>query len=134
MSKSLGYGIDADSVLECGAGGRTGSWKIKGPDGKQVQLRANKIGSECFRLWKACDAQVGDDFHINPEEIESKYFGVLTKLFNVARFASQFDVPTNLDDSPSGLPSEDLWILSEFAAVMEQVEGCLLYTSPRPRD
>jgi len=75
MSKSLGNGIDADSVLECGAGGRTGSWKIRGPDGKQVQLRANKIGSECFRLWKACDAQVGDDFHINPEEIESKYFG-----------------------------------------------------------
>ena len=46
MSKSLGNGIDADSVLECGASGRTGSWKIKGPDGKQVQLRANKIGSE----------------------------------------------------------------------------------------
>ncbi|HJN70469.1 MAG TPA: class I tRNA ligase family protein, partial [Candidatus Thalassarchaeaceae archaeon] len=75
MSKSLGNGIDADSVLECGAGGRTGSWKIRGPD-KSVQLKANKIGSECFRLWKACDAQVGDDFHINPEEIEQKYFGV----------------------------------------------------------
>ncbi|HJN54978.1 MAG TPA: class I tRNA ligase family protein, partial [Candidatus Poseidoniales archaeon] len=78
MSKSLGNGIDADSVLECGAGGRTGMWKVRGPDGKQVALRANKIGSECFRLWKACDAQVGDDFHINPEEIEQKYFGVLT--------------------------------------------------------
>ncbi|MED6312676.1 MAG: class I tRNA ligase family protein, partial [Candidatus Thermoplasmatota archaeon] len=79
MSKSLGNGIDADSVLECGAGGRTGSWKIRGPD-KVVNLRANKIGSECFRLWKACDAQVGDDFQINPEDIEQKYFGVLTKL------------------------------------------------------
>ena len=90
--KSLGNGIDADSVLECGAGGRTGSWRVKGPE-KSVQLKVNKIGSECFRLWKACDAQVGDDFHINPEEIEAKYFGVLTKLFNVARFASQFDVP-----------------------------------------
>ena len=32
-------------------------------------LKANKIGSECFRL-EGCDAQVGDDFHINPEEIE----------------------------------------------------------------
>ena len=122
MSKSLGNGIDADSVLECGAGGRTGSWKIRGPDGKQVSLRANKIGSECFRLWKACDAQVGDDFHINPEEIESKYFGVLTKVFNVARFASQFDGPEDLDKAPLDLAAEDKWILSEFDDVMARVQ------------
>ena len=122
MSKSLGNGIDADSVLECGAGGRTGSWKVKGPD-KTVSLRANKIGSECFRLWKACDAQVGDDFHINPEEIEKKYFGVLTKLFNVARFASQFDVPEDLDTCPDGLAVEDEWILAEFQSTMETVEN-----------
>jgi len=113
MSKSLGNGIDADSVLECGAGGRTGSWKIKGADGKQVVLKANKIGSECFRLWKACDAQVGDDFHINPEEIETKYYGVLTKIFNVARFASQFEVPEDLEVPPN-LEVEDVWILAEF--------------------
>ena len=30
MSKSIGNGIDANSVLECGYGGRTGSWKIRG--------------------------------------------------------------------------------------------------------
>ena len=121
MSKSLGNGIDADSVLECGAGGRTGSWRVKGPE-KSVQLKANKIGSECFRLWKACDAQVGDDFHINPEEIESKYFGVLTKLFNVARFASQFDTPEDLDTVPDGLSVEDRWILAEFADTMSRVQ------------
>jgi valyl-tRNA synthetase len=121
MSKSLGNGIDADSVLECGAGGRTGSWRVKGPD-KSVQLKANKIGSECFRLWKACDAQVGDDFQINPEEIEAKYFGVLTKLFNVARFASQFDNPDDLDTVPADLSVEDRWILAEFASTMEKVE------------
>lgn len=121
MSKSLGNGIDADSVLECGAGGRTGSWNVKGPDGS-IKLRANKIGSECFRLWKACDAQVGDDFQINPEEIEKKYFGVLTKLFNVARFASQFDVPENLDDEPDHLLVEDRWILAEFQSTMKTVE------------
>lgn len=120
MSKSIGNGIDADSVLECGASGRTGSWKIKGPDGS-VSLRANKIGSECFRLWKACDAQVGDDFQINPEEIEKKYFGVLTKLFNVARFASQFETPNNLDEVPEGLAVEDEWILAEFQATMHTV-------------
>ncbi len=119
MSKSLGNGIDADSVLECGAGGRTGSWKIRGPDGS-VSLKANKIGSECFRLWKACEAQVGDDFHINPEEIESKYFGVLTKIFNVARFASQFDCPTSEPQTP--YPIEDRWIQSEFSEMMTEVE------------
>ena len=122
MSKSLGNGIDADSVLECGAGGRTGSWKVKGPE-KTVSLRANKIGSECFRLWKACDAQVGDDFHINPEEIEKRYFGVLTKLFNVARFASQFDIPSDLDKLPDSLNIEDEWILSEFNSMMTEVKS-----------
>lgn len=121
MSKSLGNGIDADSVLECGAGGRTGSWKVKGPD-KTIALKANKIGSECFRLWKACDAQVGDDFHINPEEIEAKYYGVLTKLFNVARFASQFEIPENLEEMPSHLEIEDKWIISEFSQMMQGVE------------
>ena len=122
MSKSLGNGIDADSVLECGAGGRTGLWKVKGPDGKTIDLRANKIGSECFRLWKACDAQVGDDFHINPEEIEAKYFGVLTKLFNVCRFASQFDIPADFDSAPSDLDVADRWILAEFCQVNETVK------------
>ena len=117
MSKSLGNGIDADSVLECGAGGRTGSWNIKGPDGS-VSLKANKIGSECFRLWKACEAQVGDDFHINPEEIEQKYYGVLTKVYNVARFASQFDVPTDLETVPENLSAEDRWILAEHDHVL----------------
>jgi valyl-tRNA synthetase len=121
MSKSLNNGIDADSVLECGAGGRTGSWKIKGPE-NTVALRANKIGSECFRLWKACDAQVGDDFHINPEEIEKKYFGVLTKLFNVARFASFFEIPTVLDSEPERLAAEDKWILAEFSRTMNTVK------------
>ena len=123
MSKSLGNGIDADSVLECGAGGRTGSWKIRGPGGKQVRRKANKIGSECFRLWKACEAQVGDDFHINPEEIESKYFGILTKIFNVARFASQFDVPDDLDNLPDNLSNEDRWILCVFDKMMGDVHN-----------
>ena len=87
-----------------------------------MKLRANKIGSECFRLWKACDAQVGDDFHINPEEIEKKYFGVLTKLFNVARFASMFDVPEDLDTPPDSINAEDRWILAEFQETMHVVE------------
>jgi len=120
MSKSLGNGIDASSVLECGAGGRTGSWKIKGPEGKQVALQAKKIGSECFRFWKAADAQVGDDFQINPEQIELRYFGVLTKIFNVGRFASQFEFDGDLDKVPDNLENEDKWILAEFTDLLEK--------------
>jgi len=133
MSKSLGNGIDAESVLECGAGGRTGSWKIKGPGGKQVTLQAKKIGSECFRFWKAADAQVGDDFQINPEQIESRYFGVLTKIFNVGRFASQFDFRGNLDKVPDNLENEDQWILAEFSVLLEKAKvgysGLDIYTA-----
>jgi valyl-tRNA synthetase len=88
-----------------------------------VSLKANKIGSECFRLWKACDAQVGDDFQINPEEIEKKYFGVLTKLFNVARFASQFALPDDLETCPDTLLAEDRWILAEFQSTMQTVQS-----------
>jgi len=133
MSKSLGNGIDAESVLECGAGGRTGSWKIKGPEGKQVTLQAKKIGSECFRFWKAADAQVGDDFQINPEQIESRYFGVLTKIFNVGRFASQFDFDGDLDTVPDNLENEDKWILAEFSDLLEKSKigysGLDIYTA-----
>ena len=123
MSKSLGNGIDASSVLECGAGGRTGSWKIKGPEGKQVALQAKKIGSECFRFWKAADAQVGDDFQINPEQIELRYFGVLTKIFNVGRFASQFEFDGDLDTIPDSLENEDKWILAEFSDLLEKAKA-----------
>jgi valyl-tRNA synthetase len=133
MSKSLGNGIDAESVLECGAGGKTGSWKIRGPGGKQVTLQAKKIGSECFRFWKAADAQVGDDFQINPEQIESRYFGVLTKIFNVGRFASQFDFGGNLDKVPDNLENEDQWILAEFSDLLEKARvgysGLDIYTA-----
>ena len=133
MSKSLGNGIDAESVLECGAGGRTGSWKIKGPEGKQVTLQAKKIGSECFRFWKAADAQVGDDFQINPEQIESRYFGVLTKIFNVGRFASQFDFDGDIDSVPDNLENEDQWILAEFSDLLAKAKvgysGVDIYTA-----
>ena len=62
----LGNGIDADNVLEWR---RWQNWFLESQRSrKSVQLKANKIGSECFRLWKACDAQVGDDFHINPKK------------------------------------------------------------------
>ena len=76
-----------------------------------------------FQIVESLEGQVGDDFHINPEEIESKYFGILTKVFNVARFASQFDVPDDLENLPNNLPNEDRWILSVFDAMMDDVQN-----------
>ena len=100
-------------VVNINNGSRIETYVIKG-----------EAGSGIFALNgpAARHAQVGDDFHINPEEIESKYFGVLTKLFNVARFASQFEVPQNLDSLPENLSVEDRWILAEFAETMDKVE------------
>ena len=43
-------------------------------------------------------------------------------MFNVARFASQFDVPEDLDKAPLDLAAEDRWILSEFDDVMGRVQ------------
>ena len=71
-------------------------------------------------------------FHINPEEIERRVWSV-NKMFNVARFASIFDVPADLDTVPNELNAEDDWILAEFQHVMETVrdswESIDIYTA-----
>ena len=43
-------------------------------------------------------------------------------MFNVARFASMFPTPDDLDTMPDDLAVEDRWILSEFAKMMTIVE------------
>ncbi len=50
ISISLGNGIDANSVLECGFGGGIGSWKVNRIDGKQTPRNSLKIGREWFGL------------------------------------------------------------------------------------
>ena len=47
---------------------------------------------------------------------------MLTKLFNVARFASQFEIPADLETSPENLAVEDKWILAEFSETMDTVK------------
>jgi valyl-tRNA synthetase len=54
--------------------------------------------------------------------VEAKYFGVLTKIFNVARFASQFEIPDDMETLPSDLEAADRWILSEFSGVLDTVK------------
>ena len=41
----------------------------------------------------------------------------------MARFASQFEVPNNLDEVPDNLSIEDQWIISEFQSTMAEVEN-----------
>ena len=42
----------------------------------------------------------------------------MTKIFNVGRFASQFDFKGDLDVMPDNLENEDKWILAEFSDLL----------------
>ncbi len=84
MSKSLGNVIDPHQVIE-------------------------KFGAEPFRIWCALEGNISqDDIRCSFERMEgaSKF---LTKLWNVARFISLFDMPKDYK-----LPETDKWILNEL--------------------
>ncbi len=67
-----------------------------------------KHGADAFRLWKASESNVGDDFRISEERIEGSA-KFLTKLWNVARFVSMFPEA----EKPKDLNPTDRWILTE---------------------
>ncbi len=93
MSKSRGNVIDPYPILE-------------------------KYGADVFRYWSAQEASLGYDFRISEQRIASagKF---LTKLWNIARFVSQFPYPRK----PKLLPT-DKWILAELnKLVNECLEG-----------
>jgi len=84
MSKSLGNIIEPSAILD-------------------------KFGAEPFRLWTALEGNLTQtDFRCSFEKIEgeSKF---LTKLWNVARFVSQFKEPA----AKPAFNATDLWIRSE---------------------
>jgi valyl-tRNA synthetase len=93
MSKSRGNVIDPVPILE-------------------------KYGADVFRYWSAQEASLGYDFRISEQRIASagKF---LTKLWNVARFVSQFPYPRKARLLPT-----DRWILAELnKLVNECLEG-----------
>jgi valyl-tRNA synthetase len=67
-----------------------------------------KFGADTFRFWSASEINHGYDFRCNEQKIETtKKF--LSKLWNVSRFISSYDVVS------SGKPTDsDKWILSEL--------------------
>ena len=104
MSKSKGNAIDPLPVIE-------------------------RLGADTFRFWNASEVNHGYDFRCSEQKIESaKKF--LSKLWNVSRFLSSFEVPDGGDgsadllvqDKPArgSLQDADRWILGELDALVER--------------
>lgn len=74
----------------------------------------SKYGAEAFRFWAASEVNIGEDFRISEERISGNA-KFLTKLWNVARFISNFDER----EEPSKLAAADRWILAELNDLVE---------------
>ncbi|MCS7112897.1 MAG: valine--tRNA ligase [Candidatus Bathyarchaeota archaeon] len=73
-----------------------------------------KYGADAFRFWAASEARLGSDYRFSESKLESARL-FLTKLWNIARFISQFPVV----DKPSKLKPMDEWILAETNRLIE---------------
>jgi valyl-tRNA synthetase len=76
----------------------------------------HKYGADTFRFWSASEVNVGYDFTCSEQRIASagKF---LSKLWNVGRFLSSFDL---ISESPISLVASDRWILSELSKLNEE--------------
>ncbi|MEM0262020.1 MAG: valine--tRNA ligase [Nitrososphaerota archaeon] len=93
MSKSKGNVIDPVPILE-------------------------KYGADVFRFWCAQEANLGEDFRISEQRIQSAG-RFITKLWNIARYISSFPYPRTAELTPT-----DKWILSELSKTIEKcLEG-----------
>lgn len=82
----------------------------------------DKYGADIFRFWSAQEASLGYDFRISEARI-SAAGRFITKLWNVARYVSQFPQPRRVR-----LTQTDRWILSELSALVEEsMEGYRSY-------
>jgi valyl-tRNA synthetase len=79
----------------------------------------HQYGADAFRLWSASEGNLGYDFRCSEQRIAgSKNF--LSKLWNIGRFISSFDVPTG---APAELFITDRWIVSELSRLVEQCKA-----------
>lgn len=79
----------------------------------------HQYGADAFRLWSASEGNLGYDFRCTEQRIAgSKNF--LSKLWNIGRFISSFDVPTG---APAELFITDRWIVSELSRLVEQCKA-----------
>lgn len=93
MSKSKGNVVDPQPVLD-------------------------KYGADAFRLWSALEASLGSDYRYSEARLAGAR-NTLTKIWNIARFISNFPHP-----NAATARSSDEWILSELSALAERcIEG-----------
>jgi valyl-tRNA synthetase len=69
-----------------------------------------QYGADTFRFWSASEANLGYDFRCSEQRIAGAQ-KFLSKLWNVGRFLSSFDV---VKGKPSKLEPSDEWILGEL--------------------
>jgi valyl-tRNA synthetase len=72
-----------------------------------------KYGADIFRLWAASEASLGSDFRCSEPRI-SGAGKFLTKLWNIARFISNFPRPRRVK-----LECADMWILAELSILVK---------------
>jgi valyl-tRNA synthetase len=75
-----------------------------------------QYGADTFRFWSASEGNLGYDFRCSEQRIASAQ-KFLSKLWNVARFISSFDV---ILDAPSHIASSDRWIIAELSKLIEE--------------
>jgi valyl-tRNA synthetase len=76
-----------------------------------------KYGADTFRFWSASETNLGQDFRCSEQSISNSQ-KFLSKLWNLGRFLSSFEVPKDLSSTDSlknkNLLPTDKWILSEL--------------------
>jgi valyl-tRNA synthetase len=76
-----------------------------------------KYGADTFRFWSASEANLGYDFRCSEQRIAGTQ-KFLSKLWNVGRFLSSFEV---IEERPiQQLEASDRWILAELARLVEE--------------
>jgi len=75
-----------------------------------------KYGADTFRFWAASEANLGYDFRCSEQRIAGAQ-KFLSKLWNVGRFLSSFDI---VREKPAKLEASDEWILAELARLVQE--------------
>ena len=89
-----------------------------------------KYGADTFRFWSASETNLGQDFRCSEQSISNSQ-RFLSKLWNLGRFLSSFEVPK--DFSTESLKNKNLfytdkWILSELNKLINKcIKGYYSY-------